>query len=660
MQRCPLCGEERLTESPICGSCGRRIDGSTVSKVASSPLFTLPTQQITRVASDAKTRVMPGSFSEKPKQSQFKRPFALMDVPTSPTQTKLSLSLPPLQAQQESVSPVTPLPLIPPTPVKLSLPVQSLPETPVPLMPASMPIPYLPKKRRLLARKRVKVAIIFSLLLIISITSAFFLFTPRASSTNGRSTGVSLMPATLVLVQSRLDFGPLEQGKKAVLGIPIANKGEKSLSWTVDTGGATWLTVASSSGMITTRMPQATIDTTADTTSLPLGAYNTMLRIDSNGGSGNIAVSMQVVTSGAKKQARLVVTPPILNFQTMSPEQQAQLAVSVSNTGNDTLDWQADIGDTQWAGTDVPSGSIEQQGVPQAITVQVDTTGLAVGSYSAILNISSNGGDAAIDVVLIVAANGSGSTTPTQPTQSPRAFPTAAPPAVSPTLAPVTVSTVTTVPSATPTPSPTVVPTSTPTLTPATMSASPTDFMNGKNCTSSSSGWACVIALTNTSNMTSLNWSATSSATQVSFSPAGGTLAAGKTVNVTINVAVKTICPAQITFNFSYGSTNPISANWSCGAPTLSVSPTSLIPANCTASSGTRGGWQCSVTLSDDVGGANWTASSTIKVSLSPASGTIYAGVPNTISVVIGVCSSGTISFQGPGNTVAVAWTCTS
>jgi hypothetical protein len=159
---------------------------------------------------------------------------------------------------------------------------------------------------------------------------------------------------------------------------------------------------------------------------------------------------------------------------------------------------------------------------------------------------------------------------------------------------------------------------------------------------------------TDASNQSSLDWSASSSG--ATFSPPNGTLSpTNPTATVTFFVSAQTICPAQIDLAFQ-GPANTEHVTWSCAPPTLSVKPNSLGLGNC-ASSGN--GYSCTVTLSDDQGGASWSASSSAinnGVTFSPQSGTVYPGGVQVTIFVPGCNNNFTFSFAGPGNTATVTW----
>jgi hypothetical protein len=99
-------------------------------------------------------------------------------------------------------------------------------------------------------------------------------------------------------------------------------------------------------------------------------------------------------------------------------------------------------------------------------------------------------------------------------------------------------------------------------------------------------------------------------------------------------------------------------------SPILAVSPAGLGPNNCILG---KDSWTCTVTLSlasGFQGNLNWSASSNLSdVAFTPSSGTLAPGqsVRVTISISDVTCpATTTLSFEGPRNTVDVAWSCSS
>jgi hypothetical protein len=262
-------------------------------------------------------------------------------------------------------------------------------------------------------------------------------------------------PPALSVSPAILDFGLVQKGTRTTLALAIGNTGGNPLAWTAESDGTKWLELqAASGGVLPGGAPQS-LAITCDTTSLALGTYSSLLHIQTDGGNAAIKVSVQVV---AQKQAKLAVSTAALDFQTMDQGQQATKIVSISNTGTLKLDWQV-TSDEDWVSLTPTSGSIQPGGADQGVTVQVDTTGMQPGNYSATLTVGSNGGAVQVTISLVIPASLPATPTPTQvpPTPTPTVTPT-----LMPTATPTATPTPTQVP---PTPTPTLMPTATPTAT---------------------------------------------------------------------------------------------------------------------------------------------------------------------------------------------------
>src|SRR5205823_11695727 len=103
---------------------------------------------------------------------------------------------------------------------------------------------------------------------------------------------------------------------------------------------------------------------------------------------------------------------------------QVTMNVTVANTGTQALSWGADTGNVNWLKLSSSSGKIQPGGFPQILSVTADTTQLAAGNHSAMLNIKSNGGNKQVAITVIVK-----SATPT-PTPTPTGTTPSASPAV--------------------------------------------------------------------------------------------------------------------------------------------------------------------------------------------------------------------------------------
>jgi Viral BACON domain len=315
-------------------------------------------------------------------------------------------------------------------------------------------------------------------------------------------------PPVLTVAPATLNFGAVQKGSKTSLSLAIGNSGGKPLAWTADTGGTKWLNLQTTSGDVLPGGGPQSLTVFCDTTALGIGTYTATLHVLTGVGNSAVNVLLQVV---AQKLARLSVSTGSVDFQTMDVGQQATQAISISNTGTLQLDWQMTSSEN-WVTLDSISGSLLPSGAPQAVNVQVDTTGLQPGSYSATLTIGSNGGTSQLTVFLVVAAPLTPTVTPT-PTATPTPTPTVTP---TPTATP------------TPTPTPTVVPTGSLCDLPATL-----DFgtvQQGQTATQPLKLGNCGSA--------AFTWTAKSGDAWITIDNSGGTLDpnnATTTINVTVD-----------------------------------------------------------------------------------------------------------------------------
>jgi hypothetical protein len=445
-------------------------------------------------------------------------------------------------------------------------------------------------------------------------------FTTRQATLPFTVNALNAQAPQLSMSLTTLSFGTIEKGKKATLAFTMSNNGGSPAHWSITTGSASWLSVDMSSGALAPGAPPQVIHVTCDSSALALGSYSAIVGITSDGGNSGVRVTVEIVPPTAIQQAILSVAPQTLAFQPMPAGQAASLPITIGNTGTLALTWQAAFNNAPWATLDMQSGTLQSGDAPQTVHVTVDTTNLSAGNYSAALSVSSNGGSAQVTITLIVTGATPSAPTPT-PTAPPAPAPTPPPAAAQPTLL-----------------------------------VTPSSFTGNTCAYSTQQGWTCTAMVSNPSGNTSnLNWSTSSSGPSLaSFSPARGSLAPGSNAAVTIQIPANTICPSKVLLAFS-GPTNTVSVPWNCGTPTLTASPTTLTTNDCTAVSN---GWQCTVTLSDDMGGLNWSASSNLNATFSASSGTVYAGTPATITILIPTCTPGNISFTGPGNTVTLSWAC--
>jgi hypothetical protein len=531
----------------------------------------------------------------------------------------------------------------------------------------------------------------------------------------------------LAVNPTALKFGSVEVGRTVKLSVMVSNQGGSRLNWTATAEGSNtkWLTLQNGAGAIEANGSDETVTVTANTNGLPVGPHSATLHIHSDNGDAQISVKLNVIPhSQSGQQAILNVPQRHLDFGQLQAGQQVQQSISIANLGNLPLKWQAssDAASASWLTLTATSGTVQPGATPQTVQVVVNTGGLHAGNFSATITINSNGGNTTVPVTLTVTAppiGGSPTPSPTIPppllSDSPNGFSVPGDPnctykvvagwTCTATLSSLAsaqsnlnwsasssgVSGVTFSP-----PKGTLLPgqstpvaISIPNITcpasaaftfigPAnqvlmpwscgalTLTTSKTNLNGNTDCTFSN-GWTCNVTLSTSANAQGqLSWSTSSSGVNgISFNPPNGILTAGQSIPVTITVP-STACPASANLTFSVQGGVPVTVSWSCGTPTIKVSPASFTIPTSNCSYIASQGWSCKATVSMGSPGdpsVSWSVSGGLTgTTFSPSNGLVSAGSPVSIRITVpdAVCpTQANITFSGQGaNTVTVPWSC--
>jgi len=181
---------------------------------------------------------------------------------------------------------------------------------------------------------------------------------------------------------SQINFG----NSNTLQTLSIINTGTGSLTWNA-TESITWLTLSPSSGAVNVGDTSRT-EVTISRIGLSQGIYTGDVILTSDGGNDTVQVQMEVMPI-------LNVSETTLNFGS----DLSTLTFSISNPGGGKLDWMIN-NNTGWISI-LPlsdSTSIETD----IVTVLVDRSGLAGGDYTTAITITSNGGNAAINIIMNV------------------------------------------------------------------------------------------------------------------------------------------------------------------------------------------------------------------------------------------------------------------
>lgn len=209
-------------------------------------------------------------------------------------------------------------------------------------------------------------------------------------TSNGGSATVQVVIAVqdLTLIPTTLDFGT---GGTTATFI-VQNDGTSAFDWSVANLGTlpTWVTsiVANSGTVVGGGQQVVTVDVSRAGQSA--GDLQTDVMITSTGGDDTLSLLMTV-------QA-FTVTPNALAFGATT----LSALVTVGNIGPDIIDWSASFPpDLIWLSLSKTGGSLDP-GTTDTFRVDIDRAGLPPGPFQGTISLTSNAGDAAVDVTMTV------------------------------------------------------------------------------------------------------------------------------------------------------------------------------------------------------------------------------------------------------------------
>ncbi len=177
------------------------------------------------------------------------------------------------------------------------------------------------------------------------------------------------------------------------LTFTISNKTKVgTLTWQI-AFNQPWMTVSPSSGTSTSESDIITV--TVDRDSLGFGNFAGVITVTSSQGTKELNV---VITKGNPNAPQLTVTPLRLEFGTSSENK----TVIIKNTGTGVLPWDA-TPTNNWIILSRSSGNTTA-GSPESFNVSINKAGLSQGNYEALINITANGQNQSVVVVMTVQA----------------------------------------------------------------------------------------------------------------------------------------------------------------------------------------------------------------------------------------------------------------
>jgi len=181
-------------------------------------------------------------------------------------------------------------------------------------------------------------------------------------------------PPAIGLDQSSLSFLALPGGSNPLDQIVnITNVGAGTLQWYASSS-ASWLSISSASGV-----GPAALTVSANISGMAQGVYSGTLTVTALGASNSpqmIPVNLRI------EPPTLSASPTTLTFNAFQGKgNPASQTLNISNMGGGTVKWSATSGAT-WLTLSATSGT-----APSTVSVSVNTTGLALGQYTANITI---------------------------------------------------------------------------------------------------------------------------------------------------------------------------------------------------------------------------------------------------------------------------------
>jgi hypothetical protein len=161
--------------------------------------------------------------------------------------------------------------------------------------------------------------------------------------------------------------------------IAISNVGGGTLSWTASDNAA-WLTLSPLSGT-----NSGSVTASVNLTGLAAGTYNATVTVTASGVTAK-TLSVTLTITATTAGATIGFSPPSITFTgTVGGTNPAAKPISISNTGGGTLSWAASD-NAAWLTLSPVSGTNSG-----TVTASVNTTGLAAGTYNAIITVAASG-----------------------------------------------------------------------------------------------------------------------------------------------------------------------------------------------------------------------------------------------------------------------------
>jgi hypothetical protein len=207
---------------------------------------------------------------------------------------------------------------------------------------------------------------------------------------------------SLQLINTSVNFGAGPRGKSSNQNIILTNAGGGQLTWQASSDQP-WLTVTPNSG---TFSGKALVVLTVNRGALTPQTYSGNVKFIQQGSTSSPLI-VHVTMSVQAVPASLIVSSSSLSYSGSAKQNPPDQMITLQNSGEQPLDWSSVVttgNGAPWLSIHPAGGHLEAR-TSAVITVSVQSTILAMGSYQGTLNFK-GGANPQVAIVLSVAAPG--------------------------------------------------------------------------------------------------------------------------------------------------------------------------------------------------------------------------------------------------------------
>jgi hypothetical protein len=225
-----------------------------------------------------------------------------------------------------------------------------------------------------------------------------------------------LTPPRLQLSATNVDLGKKGPGGISHKNIVLTNTGEQAIAWQTSIDQS-WLTITQGNGTLTGNTTISLMINVNRGIMAP-GTYMGHIVFDRQGNHSpllTLAVAMGVNSS----RVSLVLSQASLSYYGSATQNPASQPITIQNKGTGSLDWSAAVStgnNASWLSINPTQGRLAAN-TSQVVTVNVQSQGLAPGTYQGMINFK-GGANPQVTVTLTVASPGNLSVSPSSLTFS--------------------------------------------------------------------------------------------------------------------------------------------------------------------------------------------------------------------------------------------------